>query len=189
MPDGDLEPLTRSETVATDVSLSSIGLTKVQSSTPASQKSGKPTQAAPRVDFEPLYTALKAAIGDHWNTYKDAVSQFALGKLYGTSSRERSLTFTVGFLNQDELARLTDPFIAIDVTREHLHNQLVCAIWTNIYRDAPESVVATWVSANDKPTSVPKPVSGDAAEQRLKVEVMQLPPRVRHRIKAIHDVT
>jgi len=94
----------------------------------------------------------------------------------------------VGFLNQDELCRLTDSFIAVDHAREHLHNQLLCAIYANVHRDVPDSAVAIWVSTNDKPISVPKPVSGDAAEQRLKVEVMQLPPRVRHRIKAIQDV-
>lgn len=35
---------------------------------------------------------------------------------------------------------------------------------------------------------VSKPVSGDAAEQRLKTEVMQLPPRDRRRLKAIPEV-
>lgn len=33
-----------------------------------------------------------------------------------------------------------------------------------------------------------KPVSGDAAEQRLKTEVMQLPARDRRRLKDISDV-
>jgi hypothetical protein len=44
------------------------------------------------------------------------------------------------------------------------------------------------VSANDKPSVVSKPSSGDAAEARLKTEVMQLPPRDRRRIKAIPEV-
>jgi transcriptional coactivator HFI1/ADA1 len=48
--------------------------------------------------------------------------------------------------------------------------------------------VASWVSANDKPSVVSKPSSGDAAEARLKTEVMQLPPRDRRRIKAIPEV-
>jgi transcriptional coactivator HFI1/ADA1 len=47
----------------------------------------------------------------------------------------------------------------------------------------PDQVVASWVSANDKPTNISKPVSGDAAEQRLKTEVKQLPARDRRRIK------
>lgn len=48
--------------------------------------------------------------------------------------------------------------------------------------------MAPWVSANDKPTVVSKPVSGDAAEQRLKQEVMRLPPRDRRRLKELRDV-
>jgi hypothetical protein len=49
----------------------------------------------------------------------------------------------------------------------------------------PDHGVASWVSANDKPTTGAgsKPVSGDAAEQRLKTEVMQLPSRDRRRMK------
>jgi transcriptional coactivator HFI1/ADA1 len=49
----------------------------------------------------------------------------------------------------------------------------------------PDQGVAPWVSANDKPTTNvgTKPVTGDAAERRLKGEVMQLPSRDRRRIK------
>lgn len=49
----------------------------------------------------------------------------------------------------------------------------------------PDQGLAPWVSANDKPsaTTGSKPVSGDAAERRLKGEVMQLPARDRRRIK------
>lgn len=137
----------------------------------SAKASAKPTQSMPRVDVEPIYTALKASIGDHWATYKDAVSRFVLG-----------------FLNQDELCRATQHFIAVDPAIEHLHNQLLCAILANVVRDAPDAGVASWVSANDKPTNVSKPVTGNAAEQRLKYEVMQLPPRFRHRIKSVKDV-
>ena len=45
--------------------------------------------------------------------------------------------------------------------------------------------MAPWVSANDKPTVLSKPVVGDAAEQRLKAEVMQLPARDRRRLKEV----
>jgi transcriptional coactivator HFI1/ADA1 len=70
---------------------------------------------------------------------------------------------------------------------EHLHNQLVAAIYGNVTREMPDQNVASWVSANDKPTTGAgsKPVSGDAAEQRLKTEVMQLPSRDRRRLKDI----
>jgi transcriptional coactivator HFI1/ADA1 len=52
----------------------------------------------------------------------------------------------------------------------------------------PDQGVASWVSANDKPAAGAgsKPVSGDAAEQRLKAEVMQLPSRDRRRLKDIN---
>lgn len=72
---------------------------------------------------------------------------------------------------------------------EHLHNQLIAGIYCNVSRDPPEPGVAPWVSANDKPTVLPKPVSGDAAEQRLKTEVMQLPARERRRVKGVPDVS
>ena len=61
-------------------------------------------------------------------------------------------------------------------------------IFVNVGRDPPEPGVAPFVSANDKPVVLSKPVSGDAAEQRLKTEVMQLPPRDRRRLKDVLEV-
>ncbi|KAB2579992.1 hypothetical protein BFW01_g5496 [Lasiodiplodia theobromae] len=129
-----------------------------------------PRQNAPRIDIEPLYTALKAQIGEHWAAYKEAISLFVLGRL-----------------NQQELGRRIDWFIAIDAAREHQHNQLVAAIYANTTRDPPEPGVASWVSANDKPSATSKPSSGDAAELRLKTEVKELQGRERKRLKAIPD--
>ncbi|OMP81489.1 Transcriptional coactivator HFI1/ADA1 [Diplodia seriata] len=127
-------------------------------------------QSAPRIDIEPLYTALKAQIGEHWAAYKEAISLFVLGRL-----------------NQQELGRRIDWFIAVDAAREHQHNQLVAAIYANTTRDPPEPGVASWVSANDKPSATSKPSSGDAAELRLKTEVKELQGRERKRLKAIPD--
>ena len=76
-----------------------------------------------------------------------------------------------------------------DPTIEHLHNQLIAGIFANLGRDLPEPGVAPWVSANDKPTVLAKPVSGDAAEQRLKTEIMRLPARDRRRLKEVPDVS
>ena len=45
------------------------------------------------------------------------------------------------------------------------------------------------MSANDKPTVLSKPMVGDAAEQRLKTEVMQMPARDRRRLKEVQDVS
>jgi transcriptional coactivator HFI1/ADA1 len=51
----------------------------------------------------------------------------------------------------------------------------------------PDQGPAPWVSANDKPVAPAgsKPVTGDAAERRLKGDVMQLPARDRRRIKEL----
>lgn len=79
-----------------------------------------------------------------------------------------------------------DPILAsADGSKEHLHNQLIAAIYGNVTREMPDQGLAPWVSANDKPsaTAGSKPVSGDAAERTLKLEVMQLPARDRRRIK------
>jgi len=95
-------------------------------------------------------------------------------------------SFGAGRLNQAEFSARVDPILASpDGSREHLHNQLLAAIYANVTREMPDQGLAPWVSANDKPSTAAgsKPVSGDAAERRLKGEVMQLPARDRRRIK------
>lgn len=94
----------------------------------------------------------------------------------------------LGHLNQNEFSSRVDYTICADAKTVHLHNNFICALIGNLTRDLPDHGVASWVSANDKPSLVSKPVSGDAAEQRLKTEVMQLPPRDRRRIKGIPEV-
>jgi hypothetical protein len=92
----------------------------------------------------------------------------------------------LGRLNQTEFSERIDPIITShDGSREHLHNQLIAAIFGNVTREMPDQGLAPWVSANDKPSTGTgiKPVSGDATERRLKGEVMQLPSRDRRRIK------
>ena len=92
----------------------------------------------------------------------------------------------LGQLNQEELSARIDDFLITPAGEiEHLHNQLIAGIYGNVTREMPDQGVASWVSANDKPTTGAgsKPVSGDAAEQRLKTEVMQLPSRDRRRLK------
>jgi transcriptional coactivator HFI1/ADA1 len=91
-----------------------------------------------------------------------------------------------GRLNQAEFSERIEPILASpDGYKEHLHNQLIAAIYGNVTREMPDQGLAPWVSANDKPstTTGSKPVSGDATERRLKGEVMQLPARDRRRIK------
>lgn len=134
----------------------------------------KSSNLPPRIDLEPLYTALKSSIGEKWATYKEAISLFVLGRL-----------------NQEELSSRIDPFITTaSGETEHQHNQLLSAILSNLGRETPESPVASWVSATDKPSIGvgSKQVSGDALEQRLKTEVKLLPARDRKRLKALKDM-
>jgi transcriptional coactivator HFI1/ADA1 len=94
-----------------------------------------------------------------------------------------------GKRNQAETAWIVDPFLKGDPVREQLHNQLILAIFSNAQREPPDQPgVASWVAANDKPTTTTKPITGDAAEQRLKTEIMHLPPRERRRIRKLEAV-
>ena len=95
------------------------------------------------------------------------------------------LTRRPGRLNQAELSERIDPILASTGSeKEHLHNKLIAGIYGNVTREMPDQGLAPWVSANDKPTAAgTKPVTGDAAERRLKGDVMQLPSRDRRRIK------
>ncbi|KAL2833242.1 transcriptional regulator of RNA polII, SAGA, subunit-domain-containing protein [Aspergillus cavernicola] len=167
-PTMQIDPAALSRTDSASAAIASSKGTAA--SVPATQKSTKALISVPRLDLEPIYTELKAAVGDKWTEYKEATTLFLLGQL-----------------NQDELASRIDQIICADQKIEHLHNNFVCAIIGNLTRDLPDHGVASWVSANDKPSVVSKPTSGDAAELRLKTEVMQLPPRDRRRIKAIPE--
>ncbi|RJE25934.1 transcriptional coactivator HFI1 ADA1 [Aspergillus sclerotialis] len=152
---------------------SAVAITSSKTTAPGNLTNQKTTKAlisVPRLDLEPIYTELKAAIGDNWTEYKQSTGLFLLGHL-----------------NQNEFSSRVDHIICADQKTEHLHNNFICAIIGNLTRDLPDHGVASWVSANDKPSVVSKPASGDAAELRLKTEVMQLPPRDRRRIKAIPE--
>lgn len=59
-----------------------------------SQKPVKPTvPIAPRIDVEPIYTALKAAVGRNWNLYLETVKDYLTGMWLFTSSRQRLKRF------------------------------------------------------------------------------------------------
>ncbi|KAG9946430.1 putative transcriptional co-activator, partial [Aureobasidium melanogenum] len=147
--------------------------------TPSTMRMG-----VPRIDTEPLITALKAAIGESWPEYKSTLSSFFLGKL-----------------NQAELSQVTDrllsyaPSVSYNgalISTVHLHNKIFGAIYSNVHRDPPPEPVASWVLATDAPASASanKSVSqggGDKAEERLKREVMALSARDRRRIKSAKD--
>lgn len=77
MPDIDPAALSSRPSVG----LSTPVLKQITVSTPATQKITKTSQIIPtRIDLEPLYASLKAAIGlEQWNAYKDSTTQFILG--------------------------------------------------------------------------------------------------------------
>ncbi|RDW91155.1 hypothetical protein BP5796_02320 [Coleophoma crateriformis] len=168
MPDIDIDPaaLSRPAGISTTPILPPKTIGTSSTNAPKVVKS---SQLPPRIDLEPLYKALKDAVGEHWGTYKESISLFVMGQL-----------------NQAELSSRIDKFIVTpsgDI--EHAHNKLIAGIFGNVTRDMPDHGLAPFVSANETPTAGAgnKPISGDAAEQRLKQEVMQLPSRDRRRIK------
>lgn len=84
MPDIDPAALSRSDSITT-AHPASLSLKQVNGITaPLSQKAQKIVSTAQRIDLEPLYTSLKAAIGDNWAKYKEAISLFVLGMLLST---------------------------------------------------------------------------------------------------------
>ncbi|KAK6599638.1 transcriptional co-activator [Botrytis cinerea] len=165
----DIDPAALSRSSVTNKSPTPVLPNKSLTATTPVQKSAKFNHVPPRIDLEPLYTAVKSAIGENFGIYKDSIGLFLMGHM-----------------NQIELSSRIDHFLITNTGEiEHLHNQLISAIYANTTREMPDQGVASWVSANDKPTTGAgsKPVSGDAAEQRLKTEVMQLPSRDRRRLK------
>jgi transcriptional coactivator HFI1/ADA1 len=170
MPDIDPAALSRPSVSLSTPILSNKSLSITA---PGSSKATKTSQIIPaRIDLEPLYAALKSAISpEQWLVYKESTTEFLIGRL-----------------NQAEYSERIDPILSPD--KEHLHNQLIAAIYGNVTREMPDQGPAPWVTANDKPVAPTgsKPVSGDAAERKLKGEVMQLPARDRRRIKdLIHN--
>ncbi|KAF4438849.1 transcriptional coactivator HFI1 ADA1 [Fusarium acutatum] len=167
MPDIDPAALSRPSVSLSTPILSNKTLAGSISGAPKIAKSSQIIPA--RIDLEPLYTALKAAIdNEKWAIYKESTTEFLIGRL-----------------NQTEYSERIDPILAGPGDKEHLHNNLIAAIYGNVTREMPDQGLAPWVSANDKPaaTTGTKPVSGDATERRLKGDVMQLPTRDRRRIK------
>ncbi|KAI5281925.1 hypothetical protein KEM52_003812, partial [Ascosphaera acerosa] len=136
---------------------------------PGHTKHVRSVAPVPRVDYEPIYLKLKAAVGSsHLAEYKEAISLFLLG-----------------YMNQREFSARIDPLLRANPKTVRLHNHFICAIISNLARDLPDHGVAAWVSADDKPSAASKPLTGDAAERRLKTEVMQLQPKERRRLKAV----
>ncbi len=79
MPDIDPAALSRSDSIAPSIP-NALNISKINGATgPSSIKTQKTTNPPQRIDLEPLYTNLKAAIADNWGKYKEAISLFILG--------------------------------------------------------------------------------------------------------------
>jgi hypothetical protein len=106
----DPAALSRTDSISSTTAVSSAAKATASTSGSTTQKSTKALISVPRLDLEPIYTELKAAIGDKWAEYKQATTHFLLGALeasqcdctgqdsglrwrvYGSSSVERWLT-------------------------------------------------------------------------------------------------
>ena len=79
MPDIDPAALSRSDSISSAFP-GTLSL-KQQNGISAlpSQKAIKTVNPAQRIDLEPYYTSLKAAIGENFAKYKEAISLFILG--------------------------------------------------------------------------------------------------------------
>jgi transcriptional coactivator HFI1/ADA1 len=153
-------------TMSTTPTLASASLPGLSVSTDLTKK-----PSAPRVDVEPLYAAVKLSVSDaDWTSYKKLLSAFFLGNL-----------------NQSELTHALSRILTT-AALEHAHNALFAAIFANVWRDAPEAGIASWVSSSDKPSSGVVKGVHDESEKRLKYEVMQISRRERKRLKTIPAV-
>lgn len=81
--------LNRTDTLSSIVTVGKSGLT--------SGKTTKIASSAQRVDFEPLYTDLKALIGHNWGCYHDALTRFIRGMYYVSSVYSSVINFSAYF--------------------------------------------------------------------------------------------
>lgn len=79
MPDIDPAALSQPSVISTSAILPPKPVTAPSLS---SQKITKSSHVPPRIDLEPLYTALKQAIGENWGTYKESISLFVMGQYF-----------------------------------------------------------------------------------------------------------
>lgn len=77
MPDIDPAALSRPSMISTTPILPPKSILSTASVVP---KVSKSQQIPARIELEPLYTALKVAIGENWGTYKESISLFVMGK-------------------------------------------------------------------------------------------------------------
>ena len=83
MPDIDPSTLNRPDPIQTSLNPSSLSLSKpnaISAPPPASKAVKVVNTGLQRIDLEPIYTSLKAAVGENWTGYKEAIGRFVLGR-------------------------------------------------------------------------------------------------------------
>ena len=161
--------------------------TRLAIATPQSSALKNGRISVPRIELEPIYVQLKAALGEHWTEYKTAVNAFVLGNV---NQAELSWVLNSLLTPTPSSTAVSDGPRGLTSTL-HLHNTFLACLYANILRDPPLTEVAPWVVATDKPTSGPKNAgpsgANDKAEERLKREAMALHARDRRRIKGLKE--
>lgn len=79
----DPAALSRADSGSAPATATPTATTATATTTKSSTATHKYTKviSVPRIDLEPIYTELKAAIGDGWTEYKEATALFLLGML------------------------------------------------------------------------------------------------------------
>lgn len=78
----DIDPAALLSRSSVSLSTPILSTKTLAGSTPGAPKAPKSSQIIPaRIDLEPLYAALKAAIGpEQWVVYKEATTEFLIGR-------------------------------------------------------------------------------------------------------------
>jgi transcriptional coactivator HFI1/ADA1 len=93
--------LQRAETIPNLSGTPTLSSKPLPGSSSLGQKIGKPVApTAPRIDYEPLYTALKAGIGANWHLYGESIGLYCRGMC-------RLTLFSCGF----SVRKLQDNFL------------------------------------------------------------------------------
>lgn len=80
----------------------------------ATQKTTKALISVPRLDLEPIYTELKAAIGDNWAEYKQSTGLFLLGTQWPIAhTPTRQGLFPILHLSQGNSTKVNSPRVSI----------------------------------------------------------------------------
>jgi len=122
MPDIDPAALSRPNISTTPI----LPPKTISASAPIVPKALKISHVPPRIDLEPLYTALKSAIGEQWGVYKASISLFVMGMYLIYSPEKGTWLSLVEYLDDYQLIyvnhRPTEPDRIISTNRQFSDN-------------------------------------------------------------------